>query len=166
MNLSDIRRRRCSLLPTPCSPLPESGFTLLEILAVLALIGLALAVTAFSLDGGLQRAKLDASGRDIAAALRHTRTRALVEHRAQWFTLDLKARSFESPGRAPQDIPADTTLHVTTAAQDAKKPGIARIRFFPDGSSTGGHIELARSKREVRIDVDWLTGAVAMSEKP
>lgn len=140
-----------------------AGFTLLEILAVLALIGLALAVTAFNLDGGLQRAKLDASGRDIAAALRHTRMRALVEHRAQWFTLDLHARSFESPGRAPQYIPTATALRVTSAAEDANKPGVARIRFFPDGSSTGGHIELARKHREVRIDVDWLTGAVAMS---
>jgi general secretion pathway protein H len=136
----------------------------LEILAVLALIGLALAVTAFSLDGGLQRAKLDASARDIAASLRHTRTLALTAHRAQWFTLDLNARSFVSPGRDARKIPAGTTLHVTSAAEDAGKPGVARIRFFPDGSSTGGHIELARQHRELRIDVDWLTGAVATSE--
>ena len=154
-------------------PVPRSlrgqrarGFTLLEILAVLALIGLALAVTAFSLDGGLERAKLDSSARDIAASLRHTRTLALTARRPQWFTLDLNARSFASPGRDAKIIPGGTVLHVTSAAEDANKPGIARIRFFPDGSSTGGHIELTRRQREVRIDVDWLTGAVAMSEKP
>jgi general secretion pathway protein H len=150
--------------PSPVFRLPSAGFTLLEILAVLALIGLALAVTAFSLDGGLQRAKLDASARDIAASLRHTRTIALVNRRPQWFTLDLNARSFISPGREAQRVPVDTVLHVTSAAEDADKPGIARIRFFPDGSSTGGHIELARGHREVRIDVDWLTGAVATTE--
>ncbi|HEY3519532.1 MAG TPA: GspH/FimT family pseudopilin [Rhodanobacteraceae bacterium] len=151
---------------SPVSRLPSRGFTLLEILAVLALIGLALAVTAFSLDGGLQRAKLDASARDIAASLRHTRTLALTAHRPQWFTLDLNARSFASPGRDARGIPAGIALHVTSAAEDADKPGIARIRFFPDGSSTGGHIELARRNRQMRIDVDWLTGAVATSEKP
>ena len=153
-----------SNISSPVSRLPSSGFTLLEILAVLALIGLALAVTAFSLDGGLQRAKLDASARDIAASLRHTRTLALTAHRPQWFTLDLNARSFASPGRDARSIPAGTTMHVTSAAEDTGKPGIARIRFFPDGSSTGGHIELARQHRQVRIDVDWLTGAVATSE--
>src|SRR5690348_14632906 len=140
----------------------QRGFTLLEILAVLVLTGIAMAVTAFSLDGGLDRARLDASGRDMAAALRHTRTRALVEHRPQWFTLDLNARTFASPGRDPQELPGGTALHVTSATEDVQHPGQARIRFFPDGSSTGGHIELSRKHREVRIDVDWLTGAVAM----
>lgn len=140
----------------------QRGFTLLEILAVLALIGIAVTVTAFSLDGGLERARLDASARDMVAALRHTRTRALVEHRPQWFTLDLNARTFASPGRDPQAIAAGTTLHVTSAAEDVQHPGEARIRFFPDGSSTGGNIELTRKNRDVRIDVDWLTGSVAM----
>lgn len=140
------------------------GFTLLEVLAVLALIGIAMAVTAFSLNGGLDRARLDTSAREVTAALRHTRTQAIVQHRAQWFTLDLNARSFDSPGRDPRTFPSGTTLHVTSAAEDVQHPGVARIRFFPDGSSTGGHIELAHSHREVRIDVDWLTGAVAMSE--
>lgn len=145
-------------------PVPVSGFTLLEMLAVLALIGIAMAVTAFSLDGGLDRARLDASAREVTAALRHTRTRAMVDHKAQWFTLDLNQRSFASPGRDPQDFPAGTSLHVTSAAEDADHRGIARIRFFPDGSSTGGNIELARKHREVRIDVDWLTGAVAIRD--
>jgi general secretion pathway protein H len=128
----------------------------------MALLAIALAVTAFSLDGGLDRARLDASARDIAAALRHTRTQALVEHRPQWFTLDLNAHTFASPGRDPQDIPGGTVVHVTSAAEDVQHPGEARIRFFPDGSSTGGNIELTRKHRQVRIDVDWLTGTVAM----
>jgi general secretion pathway protein H len=131
----------------------------------MALLAIALTVTAFSLDGGLDRARLDASARDIVAALRHTRTRALVEHHPQWFTLDLNAHTFASPGREPQGLPAGTVLHVTSAAEDVQHPGEARIRFFPDGSSTGGNIELVRKNREVRIDVDWLTGAVAMGEK-
>ena len=77
-------------------------------------------------------------------------------------TLDLNARTFTSPGRDPQAIPGGTALHVTSAAEDVQHPGEARIRFFPDGSSTGGNIKLVRKHREVRIDVDWLTGAVAM----
>lgn len=158
--MTRLSRPRCP------SPAPASGFTLLEVLAVLVLIGIAITVTAFSLDGGLDRARLDASARDIAAALRHTRTQALVEHRPQWFTLDLNARTFASPGRDPQGIPGGTALHVTSAAEDVQHPGEARIRFFPDGSSTGGNIELVRKHREIRIDVDWLTGAVATSAAP
>ena len=88
-----------------------------------------------------------------------------MEHRPQWFTLDLNAHTYASPGRDAQAIAGGTVVHVTSAAEDVQHPGEARIRFFPDGSSTGGNIELTRKHREVRIDVDWLTGAVAMSEK-
>ena len=35
-----------------------------------------------------------------------------------------------------------------------------RIRFFPDGSSTGGRVTLTSDERLYHVDVDWLTGQV------
>lgn len=141
------------------------GFTLLEVLAVITLIAIALAVTAYSMNGGLDRARLDASAREVAAALRHTRLRAEATHTQQWFTLDLRARSYASPGRDPKILPNGVAVNVTSAAEDAPVAGVARIRFFPDGSSTGGHVVLSRKGRSARVDIDWLTGAVTLRDQ-
>ena len=40
------------------------------------------------------------------------------------------------------------------------------IRFFADGSSTGGHISVLMGKREWRVNVAWLTGEIELDEKP
>ena len=36
-------------------------------------------------------------------------------------------------------------------------------RFFPDGGSTGGHVELTYNGREYRVDVAWLTGDATLA---
>jgi len=36
------------------------------------------------------------------------------------------------------------------------------IRFFPDGGSNGGRITVASGDRKFEVDVDWLTGRVAI----
>ena len=38
------------------------------------------------------------------------------------------------------------------------------IRFFPDGSSTGGRVTLMVGERSYAVDVDWLTGRVRVLE--
>jgi general secretion pathway protein H len=38
------------------------------------------------------------------------------------------------------------------------------VRFFPDGGSNGGRITLAAGDRKYDVDVDWLTGRVAILE--
>lgn len=38
------------------------------------------------------------------------------------------------------------------------------IHFFPDGSSSGGSIKLSAAGRSYVIEVDWLTGKVAILE--
>ena len=35
-----------------------------------------------------------------------------------------------------------------------------RVRFFADGSSTGGRVTLMVGERSYAVDVDWLTGRV------
>ena len=39
-----------------------------------------------------------------------------------------------------------------------------QIRFFPDGSATGGRVRLARDNRQYVVVVDWLTGSVSLEE--
>lgn len=139
-----------------------SGFTLIEMLAVIVLIAIAVSVTAVSLHGR-SRGQLQAAAQRVAAGLRDTRTRAMATGKPQWFPVDLRARTFAAPGRDPRSLPAGASLHVTSAAEEGTQPGIARIGYYPDGSSSGGNITLGEAHRSLRMDVDWLTGAVTVS---
>jgi general secretion pathway protein H len=51
-------------------------------------------------------------------------------------------------------------LGATVAREEQPGPGIAAIRFFADGSSTGGRVVVRRGDAAWRVDVNWLTGAV------
>ena len=39
------------------------------------------------------------------------------------------------------------------------------IRFYPDGSSSGGRISLRHGARATVIDVNWLTGKITSAER-
>ncbi|TAN05024.1 MAG: type II secretion system protein GspH [Rhodanobacteraceae bacterium] len=143
---------------------PLRGFTLIEMLAVIALIAVGVTLTAVSLHGR-SRGQLQAAAERVAAGLRDTRTRAMATGKPQWFTLDLRTHSFTAPGRDPRGLPRRATLDVTSAAQGSIQPGIARIGYFPDGSSSGGNITLSERHRSLRVDVDWLTGAVTIQRE-
>jgi len=140
------------------------GFTLVEIVVVVALIGLVFSLIAVSVGDGLQGAKVRAASRDLAAALRYTRTQAIVKRESQALTLDVDARSYTAPGKAMVELPKQMSMKLLTAASEQVGEGVGRIRFFPDGSSTGGHIELLREQAVWGIDVAWLTGEVTLRD--
>lgn len=160
---SQVSVSRLLPIPSPKPPIPSHGFTLIEMLAVIVLIAIAVAITAVSLHGRSGQ-QLDATAQRIAAGLRDTRTRAMASSKPQWFTVDLRGHTFAAPGRDPRALPKGATVQVTSAAEDTMQSGVARIRYFPDGSSSGGHIVLSEAHRSVRVDVDWLTGAVKVGE--
>lgn len=139
----------------------HAGFTLIEMLAVIVLIAIAATVAAVTLHGRGQ-GQLEATAQRMAAGLRDTRTRAMATGKPQWFGVDLRAHAFAAPGRDPHELPEDVQVKVVSAAEDVQRAGDARIRFFPDGSSSGGNITLSRARQTARIDVDWLTGAVTL----
>ena len=132
-------------------------------LAVIVLIAIAVTVTAVSLHGRA-RGQLNAAAQQVAAALRDTRTRAMATSKPQWFTVDLRRHTYFAPGRDPRAFPSGTTVQMTSAAEDTTQSGVTRIRYFPDGSSSGGHLVLHEAHRSLRVAVDWLTGAVTVNE--
>jgi general secretion pathway protein H len=141
------------------------GFTLIELVAVVALIGIAFAVVTLSFSQSLRSAKIDAASRDLVAALRYTRGQAIVRGEQQALDLDVARNTYQAPGRPPVQLPTDMHMTLTTAETEQTAASSGRIRFFPDGASTGGHITVYAGSREWRIDVDWLTGRVERKER-
>jgi general secretion pathway protein H len=131
-------------------------------LAVILLIGIAAATVAVSVSQGLASARVRAASVELAAALRATRAQAIVKGQDQTFELDTKAASYHAAGGKEVALPKGMRLSITSAREDQPDNHTGRIRFFPDGSSTGGHIVLQRGERRWRVNVAWLTGAVSV----
>lgn len=140
------------------------GFTLMEILAVVALIALAATVVSVSVGSGLSGARVKAASRDMVAALRYTRGQAIVKRETQALSVDVEQRRYRAPGRPWKELPKDMTMKLFTARSELEEEGVGRIRFFPDGSSTGGHVDLVRGDAVWRVEVTWLTGDVRLRE--
>jgi general secretion pathway protein H len=138
------------------------GFTLVEIIVVVLIIALVGVVVATALGTGLEGARVRAAGKEMAAALRFTRTQAIVTREQAVLTIDVERRTYQAPGRNPVELPRGLELKLLTAAEEMVEQGVGRIRFFPDGSSTGGHIELILDDARWRIDIGWLTGEVLL----
>ena len=142
----------------------HSGFTLLELVLVLV-IGAALMALMVSMlpARGASSAELKAAARMLASGLRHAQTTAMTTRRDALLTVDLEAREYAIPNE-PQarKLPEGVDLKLVTAQSEAISQRKGAIRFYPDGSSTGGRITVSAGKSEYRVDVDWLTGRVSI----
>ena len=142
----------------------QRGFTLIELVAVVALIGIALAVLSLSFSKSMNSAQVQAASRDLVAALRYTRGQAIVKNKQAALDLDMQNNTYQAPGRPLVKLPRDMRMILLTA--DSEKTGATsgRIRFFADGASTGGHVSIFAGQREWRVNVNWLTGQVTREE--
>lgn len=144
----------------------QRGFTLLELLVVLV-IGVLLVSLAPPLLSGLSGAtELRGAARQVAAGLRSARNEAVSRQREATLTLDLEQRRFGVTGD-PREIvlPEGLGIRLYTAQAEVVDGATGGIRFFPDGSSTGGAITVSGSQRAYRVSVDWLTGAITIAEE-
>jgi general secretion pathway protein H len=112
----------------------------------------------------LGSAKVQAASRNLVAALRFTRGQAIVHGKSTSLELDVENNRYMVPGRQVVNLPRNMHLALYTADNEVTGQNSGRIRFFPDGASTGGHISVLMGDDEWRINVDWLTGAVTRVE--
>jgi len=142
----------------------EAGFTLLEVVVVLMVLGLALGIV--TSRGPPRSAALEIRGvaGEMAQALRLARGRAIMLNRPVGVTLDLARRTYRVDGAPERGVPPALTVSVLAADGETLADRLAAIRFAPDGSSSGGYVELSDGGRRMRVAVDWLSGRVSVAE--
>jgi general secretion pathway protein H len=98
----------------------------------------------------------------LADGLRATREEAMLQRQERVFAVDLNKRAFA--GSAAESVPLDPALHISllTAKSELIDENTGGIRFFPDGSSTGGRIEVRLLSDRAAVNVQWSTGAVTL----
>jgi general secretion pathway protein H len=139
----------------------EQGFALIEILCVLAIIGLLAAIILPAIPRATTRAKLESYAVQTAALLKSDRNAALRRRIQVATQIDAAARSIRSgvTGRSIR-LPDDVSLQAMLASRCADRNAGRSIDFFPSGMSCGGVIALARPGMGFEVRVNWLTGGV------
>jgi len=152
---------RCDRAPDAAA---ASGFTLIEILVVLTILGLVLAVVAG--HGAPVRSGLDLRGAAAAMAsgLRLARSEAIVRNQPVTFDIDLAGHRFRAGNGRVQQLPPRLAIELLTIAGEQRTTKSGDIRFNPDGSSSGGRISIAEGGQRMMIGVDWLTGRVSVAD--
>ncbi len=141
------------------------GFTLIELLVVLVVLTLVLAVAVPLIPNVAPGAALKSAARELTAGLRLARSRAITGNREVTLTLDVEGKRYRIGGdERPRELPPEIDIAFLTARSERLDETIANIRFFPDGSSTGGRIRLGHGEREYSVTIEWLTGRVSIAE--
>lgn len=139
------------------------GFTLIELMVVLAIAGLLVAVVPPSFDRLRQSSQYRATVKTVMHEMKQARSLALQDGRAVRFEVDLGRRTFGIQGGAPHLLPADLELRATTAESETVS-GVAGISFLPQGGATGGNVDVLRPDGSgARLGVDWLSGQIRVS---
>ena len=139
-----------------------TGFTLIEVLVVLVLLAVLAGTVAFNMSGSLKASKIRAASKDLVAALRYTRSQAVMKHKEQRLMINVKDKSYTAPGKPKVVLPEGMELKVFAAESEIPSEDAAGFRFFSDGSSTGGRVTLIYYERFWRINVAWLTGEIRL----
>jgi general secretion pathway protein H len=138
----------------------QSGYTLVEMLVVLVLLGMATAISLPYATSSGQAQKLDATASQLAALFRQAQTLAYVTNKDVKVSFERDSRKWLVNDGSPQ-LQLDQSLSITalTVEGQVSEKQIS-YRFFPVGGSSGGRVVLEANKNKVVVDLNWLTGAV------
>ena len=139
------------------------GFTLLELLIVLALMAIVARFVLPMFGGPISTSELRATARQLAAGLRLAQSEAVSQRRETFLLLDVAGKRFKVDNDPhAHKLPSKVELKLFTAQNDLVSESIGSIRFFPDSGSNGGRITVGAGDRKFDVDIDWLTGRVAI----
>ncbi len=137
-----------------------SGFTMVELLVAITIVGILLAV---SVPGSMRfydSIQYRQAVRDVLTTLGTARQQSIDTGKAQNVAFDPGTNKIRY-GDGVQSLPEDFQLTVTTA-REVNRRGVGVIRFYPEGGSSGGDVSIETvNGRGVMISVDWLMGAVS-----
>ncbi|WP_165782414.1 GspH/FimT family pseudopilin [Solilutibacter silvestris] len=144
------------------SPRQQQGFTLIEIVLVMALVALATALVASTISRNSGGQRLRDAAQQIAMGLRQARTEAMRSQLPQRFVLEPQQHRWAIVGRNARPLDPDLEVTMESGRELAQNAQQGVIVFFPDGASTGGRVTLARNGQRWRSDVNWITGEVTL----
>ena len=139
----------------------EAGVTLLEMVCVLAIIGLLAAIAFPRLALSTSQSRLEAYALQVATLLKADRSVALARGGRVSAFVDARGRTVRSgSGADVVRVPDDVVFDALLPQRCNGRPALSTISFFADGISCGGAIRLTHSGSGFEVRVNWLTGDI------
>lgn len=133
------------------------GFTLVELLVVLAILGVLAAVAPRLL--GFDGPRLRAAAHLLTVDLASLREESIRLHQPGRLVIG-PGRYTMAPSGRQQALPEGASLSVSPGLPTLLNTFQDAIVFFPDGTSSGGQVVLARGGARFEVVVGWLDGTV------
>jgi general secretion pathway protein H len=157
----------------PCSPVASakrpggafggSGFTILELLVAISIVGLVLAVSVPASGRLYKTMQYREAVRDVITLFASARYKAVSTGRAQDVRVNPRTRELSLNDNV-KVLPSAINI-VVHSARELNDSNVGVIRFYPEGGSSGGGVDLEIPERwGVRINVDWLVGRVSQEK--
>lgn len=145
-------------------PRGQAGFTLLEMLVVVAIMGFAFGLILTRGPVRSQSMEMQVAVNEVAQGLRVARSKAIATNTTARLVVDLAQRSFRIDNDGSTSLPPSLTVAMTAISEETVGQRLAAIRFNGDGSASGGRIDLTNGARRAQVGVDWLTGRISVSQ--
>jgi general secretion pathway protein H len=169
-----------SLKLATCNLKHASGFSLLELIVVMTLIGIIAALVPPLMTNSLTNLKMKTTGKEISASLRFARNQAISTKQPHFFFLDMDSKKYwlsasqqqsDVSNQAPvlKKTNLEKTIDNEIELEGFKnnresdkiiKEGIISVDFYPQGNSSGGVIFIKVKDKTLSIDTDVFTGRV------
>jgi type II secretion system protein H len=140
------------------------GYTLVELLTVIAILALMTTVTSYYLFRRERPFGLQIAARELASCLRQAHAKAIATGQPVAVSVDLEKRRFACPGKTGQ-FPPQSRILFRTVASESIRERTASIRFLSDGTATGGNIFLEERGQVWKVRVNWLSGEVRLGRE-
>lgn len=144
------------------------GFTLLELVVVLVIAGLFFSLGAPRVSALYDTMQYREAVRELVSAAKNARRQAFASGQPMDLLIDTDTNRYALTSHAQdidkesfEQLPEVLEIRVIYAAEVSPSPGLAAIRFYPTGGSSGGEIAVVRSTGAgVQLIIDWLLGGV------
>jgi type II secretory pathway pseudopilin PulG len=140
------------------------GFTLLELIIVMFLATIILGLTTVFFSSSLSSARLDATGREMSATIRHARLLSQNRGEDQVFMINMDTGQYGLEGRNMKTIPDGISVRVNDPLSGEIRSGQYPILFRAYGGAEGGTVILQGRKKVIYIQTDPVVGSVMVRQ--
>ena len=145
------------------------GFTLIEIIVTMVIVGMAMALVAPAISSGSRARDVRSAVREVTGAMRSLQTEAVRTGQPQSLMVFVEENRIELEGFSREVTIGDAAALRQVAGGERDSFGLARVRFFPNGSTSG--LQLLIGDRDYPaelgylVSVDPLIGLVTVSDE-
>lgn len=139
---------------------PRAGFTLLELILVMALATLILGLGVVFFANTMPGARLAGTGRELSASIRQMKFLAQNRGEDLVLTVDLDTKRYGIEGVRMKAIPSEVSIMAVDPTYGEVRHGKYLISFHSTGGVEGGTLVLWARKKAIYIEMDPVMGSV------